>query len=603
MNKHTVAPLCVGAAFLTLLAVLVTGAARFFSDDREAVVQTLSAVTAVQSGKNAQVLLPYCFSGLAAHTAVTVTVDATPKDGDYIYIKSVYAPLKVYENNRLIYEYGQPGTYPVWMQDPATGVEFVRLPRTGTAVCLRLEYLSPAARNELTVYPVLMGSQSAIFRRLFQELGFSFLFAVLLISSGFLMLLIAAIVLSFEREGVAFLWLGLFAISVGGWAFGECNLTGLFIKNPTLLYLAAFTGLFALPFPLICFGLTVVNFHNKKPLTLLALVTGCAASTALLLQLLGHVELSKSMYLFHVLEPAALCIFAGDILYEILRYRNPSARRFLSPMTVLAVFAILEVINYRAHFTYVMSLFFQTGVLIFVLMTGVVGGMYVRDDLRMRGEAQRMKFEMELMEYRVGEQEKRQQLLLKNQKAVREQRHDLRHQLAVIRSFSEHADNVKLTEYLDSLTSAIPTEQGRSYCENEAVNAIVSHYAAEAEQNGIELSIRLAIPKCIGQISDGNLCVIVGNLFENAIEACNRMTDGPKFIRLRSRVQYGTLTIAMDNSFDGKISMRDGKFLSSKRNEVGTGLQSVLTVAEKAGGSANFESNENVFLSSVYVRL
>jgi sensor histidine kinase regulating citrate/malate metabolism len=111
------------------------------------------------------------------------------------------------------------------------------------------------------------------------------------------------------------------------------------------------------------------------------------------------------------------------------------------------------------------------------------------------------------------------------------------------------------------------------------------------------------VPEYPEQISDSNLCVILGNLFENAIEACGRMTEGHKFIRLRSRLQYGTLTVTMDNSFNGVVSQKDGKFLSSKRNEIGTGLQSVSAIAEKHGGGASFETDGMVFLSSVYLRL
>jgi sensor histidine kinase regulating citrate/malate metabolism len=242
-------------------------------------------------------------------------------------------------------------------------------------------------------------------------------------------------------------------------------------------------------------------------------------------------------------------------------------------------------------------------VLLFVLITSVVGGGFIRDALKLRSDEQRLKYEMELMEYRMEEQKKHQQLLLENQETVRAQRHDLRHQLAVIRSFSQQDGDPRLTEYLDTLIAEIPSERGRLYCENAAVNAVVSHYAAQAEKQGVELSIQLTVPERTEQISDSNLCVILGNLFENAIEACGRMTEGRRFIRLRSRLQYGVLTIVMDNSFNGKALKKDGKFLSSKRDEIGTGLQSVTAMAEKHGGGAGFEADGLVFRSSVYVRL
>lgn len=62
-------------------------------------------------------------------------------------------------------------------------------------------------------------------------------------------------------------------------------------------------------------------------------------------------------------------------------------------------------------------------------------------------------------------------------------------------------DNSKLTGYLDTLIADIPDQQGTAYCDNSAVNAIVSHYAALAKQSGIPLSVKLTVPKHTQQIS------------------------------------------------------------------------------------------------------
>lgn len=193
--------------------------------------------------------------------------------------------------------------------------------------------------------------------------------------------------------------------------------------------------------------------------------------------------------------------------------------------------------------------------------------------------------------------------LTKNIEQTKAQRHDLHHQLTVIRSYSESGNNNKLIDYLDTLITEIPDWQGAGYCENSAVNAIVAHYGALAEKSGIKLSIKLAVPNHIEHISDTNLCVIFGNLLENAIEACNRMTDGEKFINLYSRLQYDTLTITMDNSFDAIFHKQGDRFLSNKRTDYGTGTASITTVAEKHGGGASFETEGTVFKASVYVRV
>lgn len=605
MNEHkAVIPGLLAAFFLICLTILIVKSLSYSDSDREKPAQKLSNAVALTDDRREQVTLPHSFRGLPARTAVTVKLDVTPKDGDFLYVKSVYAPLRIFAGDELLYEYGEEGSYPSFMQDPATAVALVRLPLTeGETIHLRLEYLSPSARSTLTVHQMLLGSQTAIYRRLFQEMGFSFVFSVVLIFGGLFLIMIALFVLGFERKGMAFAWLGLFALAVGAWTFGECNLTGLLIRNPTFLYLLAFSGMFILAAPLLLFGITVVDFHNQTVLKAAAYTITATTAAALLLQLTGTVSLSKSMYLFHVLEPLVLCMFASHILYESLHYHSASALRFLVPIAVLALFSILEVVNYSVHITYILSLFFQIGVLIFIVMDGVIGGRFVRDAFRLREEEQRLRYEMELMEYSMEEQKKHQKLFLQNQETVRAQRHDLRHQLTVLRSFSENGETERLNEYINSLISAIPTERGRSYCENAAVNAIVSHYAAQAEELGTELTIRLSIPEKTEQIPDSSLCVILGNLLENAVEACERMTEGKRFIRLSSRLQYGTLTITMDNSFDGKTVKRNGRFISSKRDEVGTGLRSVTAMAEKFGGGTNFETEGTVFLSSVYVQI
>lgn len=562
----------------------------------------LTEVAAALNGSENAVSLPHSFDSLPPRTPVTVTSHFTAAQGDCLYIKSVYAPLKVYANDMLIYDYGQDGTYPGFMQDPATAVSVVSLNGFEGQIQLRMEYLSPVARDVLTVHPVLLGTQTAIFETLFAQMGFSFVFAVILLFSGLLLALIAAFVTAFEKKGIAFLWLGMFAAATGSWAFGENNLTGLIFGNPTLLYIMAFSGMISFVMPLIYFGLTMVDFHHDRLLFITALIDTAAASAGFLLQIFGIVSLSKSMYLYHILVPLSLCIFAGSMLYEGIRYKNSSALRFTIPMLVLAFFILLELVNYQVRFTNVLTSFFQTGVMIFILLTSIVAGTFVRDALRLRGEKQQLEFDINLMETQVAEQKKHHQFMLENAKELKAQRHDLRHQLAVLHSYGKSSDNYQITDYIDTLIAQIPAEQG-VYCENTAVNAIVSHYAALAKKSGIVLSIKLIVPEHTEQIADSSLCVIFGNLLENGIEACNRMTEGDKFIRLHSRLQYETLTITMDNSFNGAVTKKNEKFVSSKRSEIGTGLASITAMAGNHGGGASFEVDGLVFLSSVYVRV
>ena len=96
------------------------------------------------------------------------------------------------------------------------------------------------------------------------------------------------------------------------------------------------------------------------------------------------------------------------------------------------------------------------------------------------------------------------------------------------------------------------------------------------------------------------LCIIVGNLLENAVTACAK-ADSP-FIRMRGRFADGILTIVMDNRYTDICRTSEGSFRSRKPGG-GTGLWSVRSIAEKYGGGCRFEAENTVFSSSVYLRL
>ena len=214
---------------------------------------------------------------------------------------------------------------------------------------------------------------------------------------------------------------------------------------------------------------------------------------------------------------------------------------------------------------------------------------------------EQLRFEAHLLEMQISQQKKQNHLMVEHMDELRRQRHDLRHQLTAIQGLAGE-ENPRLRAYIDEVLRAIPASP-RSYCENQAVNAIVSHYTALCRERGVEAEVQLAVPARTEQVTDAELCVIFGNLMENALEACGRMTEGRRFLRLNSTVHLGTLTITLDNSFDGRVTRENGRYRSSKRDDFGVGLSSIQAVARKREGDARFEADGRVFRSSVYLRI
>jgi len=220
---------------------------------------------------------------------------------------------------------------------------------------------------------------------------------------------------------------------------------------------------------------------------------------------------------------------------------------------------------------------------------------------------QRLASRVQMTENLLALQREQYARLTENAARVEAARHDLRHQLAVIRRYNEAGKPGKLGEYIDELVGSMPAPE-TAWCENYAVNAIISQHLSAASED-ISLDIRLEIPEDTGQVPDWDLCVIIGNFLENAVEACRRMEVGKKFIRARSRVQGDYLSLFVENSFDGQWSEQNGAYLSRKRGNAGdaaregVGLSSVKAVCAGYNGFAKFEAGGNVWRSSALVSM
>jgi signal transduction histidine kinase len=200
-------------------------------------------------------------------------------------------------------------------------------------------------------------------------------------------------------------------------------------------------------------------------------------------------------------------------------------------------------------------------------------------------------------------QKKQYETLSENIQRTRVAKHDFRHRMTVLRGFLEAGDADGMRKCLNGTAESFGNGTISAICANFEVSAVTAHYMATAETLGIKIKADLDIPARIHGVSDGDLCVLLGNMLENAVEACERMKSGDveKFIRLRSRTKDGSLTLVMKNSFDGAVK-RDGcVFLSMKRDGEGLGLSSIRAIVEKYGGDMKCEAGTDVFDISLWL--
>ena len=183
---------------------------------------------------------------------------------------------------------------------------------------------------------------------------------------------------------------------------------------------------------------------------------------------------------------------------------------------------------------------------------------------------------------------------------TRRARHDLRHHFSALSALAEQEAWEELRHYLSEVRAGLPAAE-LGLCENPAVDGVAGHYAALSRQAGVPFTCRLELPRAL-PVSEMDVCVVLSNLLENALEASQR-AEGRRFIRLKAVLHGGKLVlVTVENAYRGPLLERNGILQSTKRRGEGVGLQSVAHIAEKSGGYCRFLHEGGVFTANVMLR-
>ena len=553
----------------------------------------------VDSGPWETLSLPHTFQDLAPQTPVTIRATIRPDYDDCVYLKTVYAPAKLYLDGHLAYALGQPDSYPAYFADPPAEIRLAETHGSGEDMDLQVDFTSPDSRNPLVLLPLMVGSSKEIIFHCASQQAAPMILAMVQIIVGCVLLIVSLFLMLLHSRGQVFFWLGLFSKFSGIWFLCDNNFSVFCFRNDSLLYLLAFTGCFSFLIPLLRFLRLLGNCRDSKLLTVLEFLSAAAAITAMVLQFTGVVDFSRSMQFFRLWIPLVLLLAAAVVASRALR-KNVYAGRLLLPMVILTGSALPEMYSPSIHLASSTFPPFQIGACLFLFLITIIAGLGLKDSIELKKKADLLEQEKHILSIQTQEHRTRSLLLAQNEQELSRQRHDLRHQLAAIQELS--GENQDLQAYLETLIRKIP-RAAETYCENRVVNAILSHFAARCQQEGVHLTTRLTVPETGSQDRDSDLCVIFANLLENAVEACGRMETGEKYIHLSSILQGEMLTIAMENSFSGSVNRVGGRFRSSKREDYGIGLSSIQAIAEAAHGSADFQPHGGMFHSTVFLRL
>jgi len=177
-------------------------------------------------------------------------------------------------------------------------------------------------------------------------------------------------------------------------------------------------------------------------------------------------------------------------------------------------------------------------------------------------------------------------------------RHDIKHHLNVITELAKAGDTKELEQYLSDWQESAAENELCYYCENPVLNALFSRYGELCARCGISFNAVLNMPGRFS-ISNYELCIIFGNLLENAVEACRKLNES-KDIELVVDTKGEMFTVMVKNSFNGNVIEID-EIPTSEKKDGGFGLWSVRAICERYDGHMLVEWDNNIF--TVYVML
>lgn len=181
-------------------------------------------------------------------------------------------------------------------------------------------------------------------------------------------------------------------------------------------------------------------------------------------------------------------------------------------------------------------------------------------------------------------------------------RHDLRHHVTIIRQMLLDNRLKEALDYLGEYEGSLNLSEKMIFSSHYKIDVIIRYFYTMAYENGITVSVDITLPQQLN-ISETNLCIVFGNLMENALESCMKSTDKHPYIRLSTMLYHSQIVISMENTLGAPpIPCKDGFMSTKKAGRKGLGISSIQTIARSYGGEARFEVlNTTTFFSQVLI--
>ena len=211
----------------------------------------------------------------------------------------------------------------------------------------------------------------------------------------------------------------------------------------------------------------------------------------------------------------------------------------------------------------------------------------------------RKKTYLKLVEYQMEQSEKHLNEVRSIHKEMRGYKHDFHHHLQALKGQLEAGEVDRALAYIEQLDNQLMNVDTLLKTGNVSLDAILSAKIAQAKAENIAVTVKANVPDAL-TISDLELSIIIGNLLDNAIEACRTVT-GERFIRIFITMKGTMLYFSMLNAAGAKKKKTGSLFATHKDGVHGFGLRRAEAILEEHGGWVKYNSEDGAFTSEFLV--
>lgn len=182
-------------------------------------------------------------------------------------------------------------------------------------------------------------------------------------------------------------------------------------------------------------------------------------------------------------------------------------------------------------------------------------------------------------------------------------RHDYHNHIQVMKVQLAMGQLEEMRQYMDGLERDLDSVDTYVKSGNMMTDAILNSKLALAKQKSVNnINCKAVLPETLS-IEDVDLCVLLGNLLDNAIEACEKIPEEMRFLRIYMVAKKSQLYVSIQNSAKEELDFNERNYISTKRGAHGLGMKRVKAMTDKYEGYLTLANESGIFAAEVTLPL